>query len=139
MQPPQVFCKRRPVTLLLERGSIITAKFLRTLILKNICERLLVKISISVTNSEAVAQRSSVKKCSQKFCKIHSKTSVPEPLIFDKVAGLRLWRRCFPVNFVKFLRPPFFIEHLLWLPLQIYRRKVIPEFYQAYPFKFYYD
>ena len=57
-----VFCKRRSVTLLLERVSIITAKFLRTLILTNIWERFLVKISISVTNSEAVAQRSSVKK-----------------------------------------------------------------------------
>ena len=27
----------------------------------------------------------------------------------------RLWCRCFPVNFVKFLRAPFFIEHLWWL------------------------
>ena len=26
-----------------------------------------------------------------------------------------LWRRCFPVNFTKFLRTPFFIEHLRWL------------------------
>ena len=57
-----MFCKRRSVTFLLERGSIITAKFLRALVLKNICERLLVKISISVTNSEEAAQRSSVKK-----------------------------------------------------------------------------
>ena len=47
--------------LLLERGPS-TAKFLRALILKNICERLLLKISISVINSEAVAQRCSVKK-----------------------------------------------------------------------------
>ena len=61
-QTPQVFCKRSHVTLLLERGSIIIVKFLRTLTLKNICERLLVKISISVRNSEVVAQRSSVKK-----------------------------------------------------------------------------
>ena len=29
----------------------------------------------------------------------------------------RLWYRCFPVNFAKFLRTPFFIEHLLWLLL----------------------
>ena len=29
----------------------------------------------------------------------------------------RLWRRCFPVNFVKFLRTPFFIEHFWWLLL----------------------
>ena len=45
-----------------------------------------------------------------------------QSLLFNKVAGLRLWHRCFPVNFVKFLRPSFCIEHLLWLPLQIYRR-----------------
>ena len=40
-------------------------------------------------------------------------------LFFNKVAGLRpatllkksLWHRCFPVNFVKFLRAPFLIEH----------------------------
>ena len=29
----------------------------------------------------------------------------------------RLWQSCFPVNFAKFLRTPFFIEHLWWLPL----------------------
>ena len=27
----------------------------------------------------------------------------------------RLWHRCFPVNFVKFLRTPFLTEHLWWL------------------------
>ena len=31
----------------------------------------------------------------------------------------RLWHRCFPVNFVKFLRTLFFIEHLRWLLLII--------------------
>ena len=48
-----------------------------------------------------------------------------QSLFFNKVASLRpitllkkrLWRRCFPVNFVKFLRTPFFIEHLWWLLL----------------------
>ena len=29
----------------------------------------------------------------------------------------RLWRRCFPVNFVKYQRTPFLIEHLWWLLL----------------------
>ena len=29
----------------------------------------------------------------------------------------RLWHRCFPVNFEKFLRTPFLIEHLWWLLL----------------------
>ena len=46
-------------------------------------------------------------------------------LFFNKVAGLRpatllqksLWHRYFPVNFVKFLRTPIFIEHLWWLLL----------------------
>ena len=113
-----MLCKRRSVTLLLERGSTVTAKFLRTLILKNICERLLVKISISVTNSEAVPQKSSVKKV---FLEILQNS--------QQNTCARASYRCFPVNFVKFLRPTFFIEHLLWLHVQIYRREVIPEFY----------
>ena len=29
----------------------------------------------------------------------------------------RLWHRCFPVNFVTFLRTPFFVEHPWWLLL----------------------
>ena len=48
-----------------------------------------------------------------------------QSIIFNKVVGLRpatllkmgLWHSCFPANFVKFLRTPFFIEHLLWLLL----------------------
>ena len=50
-----------------------------------------------------------------------------QKLFFNKVAGLRpstllkkgLWDRCFPVNFVKFLRTPFFTEHLRWLLLYL--------------------
>ena len=44
------------------------------------------------------------------FTKIYRKTPVPESL-----SKKRLWHRCFPANFVKFLRTPFFIEHLCWL------------------------
>ena len=59
------------------------------------------------------------KKCSEKFRKFYRKTPVPESF-FNKVVGLkpatllkkRLWYRCFPVNFVKFLRTLFFTEHL---------------------------
>ena len=48
-----------------------------------------------------------------------------QSLFFNKVAGLRpatlfkkrLWHRCFPVNFAKFLKTPFLTEHLLWLLL----------------------
>ena len=31
----------------------------------------------------------------------------------------RYWQRCFPVNFAKILRTPFFIEHLWWLLVRI--------------------
>ena len=31
----------------------------------------------------------------------------------------RLWHRCFPVDFGKFLRAPFLIEHLRWLLLKL--------------------
>ena len=55
---------------------------------------------------EEVVWRYSVKKSVfAKFCKIHRKTSVPES--FNRPATLfkkRLWHRCFPVNFAKFLR-----------------------------------
>ena len=50
--------------------------------------------------SEAVVQRCSVKK-------------VRPANLLKK----RLWYRCFPVNFVKFLRTLFFIQHLWWLLL----------------------
>ena len=35
----------------------------------------------------------------------------------------RLWHRCFPVNFAKFLRTPFLTEHLWWLLLVFSKRK----------------
>ena len=46
-----------------------------------------------------------------------------QSFFLNKVAGLRpatllkkrLWYRCFPVYFAKFLRAPFLIEHLCWL------------------------
>ena len=43
------------------------------------------------------------KRCSWKFNKIHRKTPVPESYLKK-----RLWHMYFPVNFVKFLRTPFF-------------------------------
>ena len=55
-------------------------------------------------------------------------------LFFNKVAGLRpstllkkrLWHMCFPVNFAKFLRTLFFIEHLWWLLLNILQHHGFP-------------
>ena len=51
-----------------------------------------------------------------------------QSLFFNKVADLspatllkkRLWRRWFPVNFVRFLRTPFLKEHLWWLLLKLF-------------------
>ena len=42
-----------------------------------------------------------------------------QSLFLNKVAGLR--HRCFPANFVKFPRTPFFTEYLWWLLLANYR------------------
>ena len=59
------------------------------------------------------------------FAKILGK-HLCQRLFFNKVAGWnlaknnkknRLWHRCFPVNFAKFLSTPAFTEHLQWLLL----------------------
>ena len=50
-----------------------------------------------------------------------------QSLFLNKVVGLRratllrkrLWHRCFPKNFAKFLRTPFIIEHVWWLLLDL--------------------
>ena len=88
-QPPLLFCKRRPETLLLERCSSI-AKLLRTSILKNICERLLLKISISVTNSEEVVQSFLLKKFSD-FAKFRESLFLIKLQAWDSSTGVFLW------------------------------------------------
>ena len=73
--------------------------------------------------------RSSQQRCCKKgvlknFAKFTRK-QLCQSLFSNKVAGLRpstllkkrLWHRCFPVNFEKFLRTPTYIEHLCWLLL----------------------
>ena len=55
-----------------------------------------------------------------------------QSLLFNKVESLRLWHRCFPVNFVKFLTTLFCIEHLWWLLLQIYRKQVVSDFFCSF-------
>ena len=61
------------------------------------------------------------KMCSQKYCKIHRKTPVPESLLtlLKKILRHRWLRHwCFPVNFVKFSGIAFLTEHLRWLLLK---------------------
>ena len=58
------------------------------------------------------------------FAKLTEKHLCQSPF-FNKIAGLRpasllkkrLWHRYFPVNFAKFSKTTFFIEHLWWLLL----------------------
>ena len=57
----------------------------------------------------------------------NSQKSTCASLFFNKFVGLRpatllkkrLWHRCFPVNFAKFLRTTFLTEHLRWLLLYL--------------------
>ena len=78
--------------------------------------------------TEAAARRSSVKKV---FLEISQKE---EGHLSIKIASLRpstllkkrLWHRCFPVNFVKFLRTPFLTQHLRWLLLNQCNAKLLP-------------
>ena len=70
---------------------------------------------------EAVVQRCFVKKV---FLEISQNS---QENTCARVSFLRLWHRCFPVNFVKFLRTPFLTEHL-WTTasdtlLSLYKQK----------------
>ena len=80
---------------------------------------------ILVEKKEAVTGRCSVKKVFLKISQ-NSLENACAGVFFliklqDRPATLlkeKLQHGCFPVNFVKFLRAPFFIEHLLWLLLK---------------------
>ena len=92
------------------------------------------KTNLLITSTELIAKkwmnRSSrlevfCKKCVlRNFTKFTGK-HLCQSLFFNKLTGLRtttllkkrLWHRCFPVNFAKFLRTPFLAEHLQWLLL----------------------
>ena len=65
-----------------------------------------------ISTPEAVVQRCSAKKVLLEISQ-NSKENTCTRVYF--LIKLRLWQRCFPVNFVKFLRTLFFIEHLWWL------------------------
>ena len=56
-----------------------------------------------------------------------------QSLFFNKVTTLfkkRIFRWCFPVNFVKFLRTPFLTEYLWWLLLNIKKKYSFKDFFQ---------
>ena len=77
-------------------------------------------------NAEAVVRRCTSNRRPWRFCNAHMKTPVLE-FLFNKYAGLKTWNfnknrlrhRYFPVELAKFLRTPFFTEHIQWLLLEI--------------------
>ena len=68
---------------------------------------------------EAVVRRCSVKKVFLKISQNSQELPVPESFFNALFLKKRLWHRFFPVNYVKFLRTPFFTQHLRWLLLTI--------------------
>ena len=60
-------------------------------------------------------------RCSEKFCKFHRKIPVLESLqaLAYNFIKKRLLHSCFPVEFARYLRTPFFTELLRWLFLSI--------------------
>ena len=74
------------------------------------------------TGTEAVALRCSVRKVFLEICQnplenTCARNSFLIKLHAQALLKKSLWHRCFPVNFAKFLRTPFFTEHLRWLLL----------------------
>ena len=94
------------------------------------------------------------KRCSQKFCKIHRKTPVAESLFYKSCTSAtllkkRLGHKCFPVNFAKFLKTPFWRNtsglllllirrrsqsswkwYVTWTDLEIWPMKPFSEYYK---------
>ena len=81
----------------------------------------MVRYQLTPQDLEAVVQRCSVKKGVVYICVLRNFTKFTgkhlcQSLFFNKVASLRpatlfkkrLWHRCFPVDFVKFLRTTFY-------------------------------
>ena len=117
-----------PATLLKKkRGQSCFPKSLRTLSLQNTSRRLLLYFekyhprrfkNISQFRSSRqrcsintvflkISQNSQENTCARVSFLIKLQASQPATLLKK-----RLWHRCFPVNFAKFLRTTFFIEHL---------------------------
>ena len=71
--------------------------------------------------SEAVVQRYSVEKVFLEIWQNSQENTCARTSFLIKLQALKrkVWHRCFPVNFLKFLRTLFFTEHLWWLLLFI--------------------
>ena len=66
-------------------------------------------------SAEALARRFSLKRCSSDRISFLKSYRLRPSTLLKK----RLWYRCFPENFPKFLRTPFLTEHAQWLLLSL--------------------
>ena len=93
-------------------------------------DKQIIKISNKVTSNSIAIYRSSHRRYSvrkgvlRNFAKVTGKY-LCQSLYFNKVRPAtllkqRLWRRCFPMNFAKFLRTPFFAKHF-WATASKYK------------------
>ena len=89
---------------------------------------------IFLHTAEALAGRCSVKKVFLEIWQNSQKSTCGRVSFSIKLQACnflekkKLWHRCFPVNFAKFLRMPFVIEHLRWLFLTLEFLKIVFSF-----------
>ena len=127
----------------------LSAKYLKTLKWSGIYKSLVFN-AIRSSCAEVFCKNGALRN----FAKLTGK-HLCQSLFFNKVADLtpatllkrRLWHRCFPVSFVKFLGTPFFTEYLWWLLLwkilvehlslaySRFIKLIIPEVRNAFPKK----
>ena len=69
--------------------------------------------------TEWVARKCSIKKVFLESLQNIQKNTCTRVSKSATLLKKRLWQRCFPVNFAKFLRTPFLTEHLRWLFLYL--------------------
>ena len=89
-------------------------------------------IYLNTDNRDAIVQRCSVKRVFLEISQNLQENTCARASFLIKLrasgtgtgVSKRLWHRCFPVNFVKFLRTPFFTEHLRWLLLTNFVEKI---------------
>ena len=71
------------------------------------------------TQSRSLQQRMTLAKIRRKKNYLHIRIN-KQPARPTTLLKKRPWHWCFPLNFVKFLRTPFYIEHLWWLLLNLH-------------------
>ena len=88
---------------------------------------------------EAVVRRCSVEQVFLKISQNSQENTCPRVSFLLKLQAppatllkKRIWSRCFPVNFAKFLRTTFFIEHIWWLLLKKVCRSTQNMFFTHY-------